>query len=87
MDLNFISGRIKQEHKTVPRQDLELNVETNLHSLVLTPYSVAVKKGSSKFEPIKYPKVDPLQVLITTCSDWTHFRRKVAWRIRFTQFN
>lgn len=29
---------------------------------------------------------DPFQVLVTTCSDWTRLRRKVAWLLRFTQF-
>lgn len=38
--------------RTVPREDLELKKETHVHSLELTPDSVAAKKGSSKFEPI-----------------------------------
>ena len=76
----------KKECRTVLREDLELKKETHVHSLELTPDSVAAKKGSSKFEPIKDPMEDPFQVLIITCSDWTRLRRKVAWLLRFTQF-
>ena len=76
----------KQECRTVLREDLELKKETHVHSLELTPDSVAAKKGSSKFEPIKDPMEDLFQVLIITCSDWTRLRRKVAWLLRFTQF-
>ena len=76
----------KQECRTVLREDLELKKETHVHSLELTPDSVVAKKGSSKFEPIKDPMDDPFQVLVTTCSDWTRLRRKVAWLLRFTQF-
>lgn len=60
--------------------------ETHVHSLELKPDSVVAKKGNSKFEPIKDPMDDPFQVLVTTCSDWTRLRRKVAWLLRFTQF-
>ncbi|XP_068689224.1 uncharacterized protein [Montipora foliosa] len=49
----------KQECRTVPREDLELKKETHVHSLELTPDSVAAKKGSSKFEPIKDPMEEP----------------------------
>ena len=35
---------------------------------------------------MKDPMDDPFQVLVTTCSDWTRLRRKVAWLLRFTQF-
>ena len=76
----------KQECRTVLREELELKKETHVHSLELTPDSVVAKKGSSKFEPIKDSTDDPFQVLITTCSDWTRLRRKVAWLLRFTQF-
>ena len=76
----------EQECRTVCREDLELKKETRVHSLELTPASVAVKKGSSKFEPIKDSMDDPFQGLITTCSDWTRLRRKVAWLLRFTRF-
>lgn len=40
------------------REDLELKKETHVHSLELTPDSVAAKKGSPKFEPIKDPMED-----------------------------
>ena len=76
----------KQEYRTVPREDLELKKETHVHSLELTPDSVAAKKGRSKFEPIKDSMEDPLQVLIISCSDWTRLRHKVAWLLLFTQF-
>ena len=68
------------------RDDLELKKETHVHSLELNPDSVVAKKGNSKFEPIKDPMDYPFQVLVTTCSDWTRLRRKVAWLLRFTQF-
>ena len=76
----------KQECRTVLREDLELKKETHVHSLELNPDSVGAKKGNSKFEPIKDPMDDPIQVLVTTCSDWTRLRRKVAWLLQFTQF-
>lgn len=42
----------------MPREDLELKKETHVHSLELIPDSVAAKKGSPKFEPIKDPMED-----------------------------
>ena len=48
----------KQEYRAVAREDLELKKETHVHSLELTPDSVAAKKGSPKFEPIKDPMED-----------------------------
>ena len=75
-----------QERTTVLCEDLELKKETHVHSLELNPDSVVAKKGNSKFEPIKDRVDDPFQVLVTTCSDWTRLRRKVAWLLRFTQF-
>ena len=68
------------------REDLKLKIETRLHSLEVTPDSVAVGKGNSKIESIKDSTVDPLKVLIKNCSDRTRLRRKVAWFLRFIQF-
>ena len=48
------------------REDLKLKIETRLHSLEVTPDSVAVGKGNSKIESIKDSTVDPLKVLIKT---------------------
>lgn len=47
----------------MPREDLELKIETRLHSLEVTPDSVAVRKGNSRIEPIKDPTVDPSKSL------------------------
>ena len=68
-------------------EDLELKKETRAHSLELTPNSVVAKKDSSKFEPIKDSMDDPFQVLVTTRSDWTRLRCRVAWLLQLTQFN
>ena len=48
----------KQECRALPREDLELKKETHVHSLELTPDSVAAKRRSPKFEPIKDPMDD-----------------------------
>ena len=74
----------QNECRTVLHEDLELKKETLAHSLELTPNSVVAKKDSSKFEPIKDSMDDPFQVLVTTCSDWTRLRRRVAWLLRFS---
>lgn len=75
-----------QECRNVPTECLELKKETHLHSLEVTPDSAAAKKESPELETIIDPAEPPLQVLITTCSDWTCLRCKVAWLLRFAQF-
>ncbi|KAL9975233.1 hypothetical protein ACROYT_G012367 [Oculina patagonica] len=72
-----------QECRTLPAEGLELKKETHVHSLELTPDPAAAKKENPEFESVLE---HPLQVLITTCSDCTRLRRKVAWLLRFTQF-
>ena len=76
----------KQVCGIVPDEGLELKKEAHILSTDLTSDPVAVKKEDSPFKPTEESVVTPMQVLITSCSDWTRLRRRVAWLLRFVQF-
>ena len=60
--------------------------EVHVHLAGLTTDPVEVKIEGSALKPTEGSAESPMQVLITSCSDWTRLRRRVAWFLRFAQF-
>ena len=69
----------------VPDEGLESNKEALLHSVQHSP-NPSEKKEDPKPTAVESCEEPPLRVLLTTCSDWSRLRRRMAWLLRFVQF-
>ena len=72
--------------KFVPDEGLELKKEALVHSVQLSPNPSVTKKEDTRPTAVESCEEPPLRVLLTTCSDWSRLRRRMAWLLRFVQF-
>jgi len=70
----------------VPDEGLECKKEALVHSVQLSPNLSETKTEDTRLTAVESCEELPLRVLLTTCSDWSCLRRRMAWLLRFVQF-
>ena len=72
--------------KFVPDEGLELKKEALVHSVKLSPNSSETKDKDTRPMAIESCEELPLRVFLTTCSDLSSLRHRMAWLLCFVHF-
>lgn len=70
----------------VPDEGMDLKKEAPVHSVQLSPNLFEMKKEDTTPTAVQRCEEWSLRLLLTTCSDWSGLRSRMAWLLCLVQF-